>query len=483
MTNQRHDKWQSEAGGAFQAHNVKGVILYRFGHFTLSPGQRLLLREGRAVPLIPRYFDLLVLLVEQRHEAVHRRDIFDRVWTDVVVSDSALSQAVRTIRRALEDDSREPRFIRTVSRHGYRFVYPDVVTEDTDLRAAGVPTSAARLRTDPPANEFEPLLQRLTSQGANDEDRRDPAEQLHGLGTAEALALLGRRPGHAAARALLHDARWEAPYAGPVPILGAPAVFQVAVALVRLRLRRAARLAATRCASASIGGGLAGVGAGAAGGLVLAAAPDSAAPLTIAAVLAVIGGACGSLGGVGVGAGLSLAEASVRARREVSLIAGAALGGGIVGLAVQMFGRWTLAALMGLNISVGGGVEGLLIGGAAGAGYAIATRRVHDGMAAPRGRRRVLAAALTAAMCGMAGLVLAQAERPLVGVTIHQIADAADGSRATMAPLGKLIGEPDFGPVSRLIAAFGETAMFGFGLAWGLTRRPQVLRDAPIRRS
>src|SRR5256885_10741190 len=89
-------------------------------------------QSGRERPLMPRYFDLLVFLVERRHEAVHRRDIFDRVWNDVVVSDSALSQAIRTIRRTLGDDSREPRFIRTVSRHGYRFVCPDVLEEEDD---------------------------------------------------------------------------------------------------------------------------------------------------------------------------------------------------------------------------------------------------------------------------------------------------------------------------------------------------------------
>src|SRR5258708_10712613 len=96
----------------------------------------MLLRQGREQPLIPRYFDLLVFLIERRHEAVHRRDIFDRVWTDVVVSDSALSQAIRTIRRTLGDDSRDPRFIRTVSRHGYRFVYLDVLEKQDAQRWA-----------------------------------------------------------------------------------------------------------------------------------------------------------------------------------------------------------------------------------------------------------------------------------------------------------------------------------------------------------
>ena len=91
------------------------VPRYRFGDFTLSPRRRTLICRGEERPLIPRYFDLLVFLVECRHEAVHRRDIFDRVWNDVVVSDSALSQAIRTIRRTLGDDPRDPRFIRTRS--------------------------------------------------------------------------------------------------------------------------------------------------------------------------------------------------------------------------------------------------------------------------------------------------------------------------------------------------------------------------------
>ncbi len=95
----------------------------------LSRARRTLVHDGHPVRLIPRYFDLLVLLVECRDRAVHRHEIFDRVWSDVIVSDGALSQAIRTLRRALDDDPREPRFIRTVSRHGYQFVHEAVVEE------------------------------------------------------------------------------------------------------------------------------------------------------------------------------------------------------------------------------------------------------------------------------------------------------------------------------------------------------------------
>ena len=108
---------------------------YRFSDFTLSRRKRLLIRNGHQLPLIPRYLDLLIFLVERRRDAVHRREIFDRVWSDVIVSDSALSQAIRTLRRTLGDDPREPRFIRTVSRHGYQFTFPHLIEESDDATA------------------------------------------------------------------------------------------------------------------------------------------------------------------------------------------------------------------------------------------------------------------------------------------------------------------------------------------------------------
>ena len=69
-------------------------------------------------------------------------------------------------------------------------------------------------------------------------------------------------------------------------------------------------------------------------------------------------------------------------------------------------------------------------------------------------------------------MALALGGRPLVGGTIHEIADASLGSQTTMAPLGRLIGEPDFGPVTATLLATGEGALFGAGFALGLIRRP-----------
>lgn len=473
------------------------MIRYRFDEFTLSPRRRLLVRGGRELPLIPRYFDLLVFLIEHRAEAVHRRDIFDRVWSEVVVSDSALSQAIRTIRRALGDDSRAPRYVRTVSRHGYRFVCPDVIEEDDadvaasdlgralrpastdvagDVGRAVRPAHAAAAPSEETGDVFEPLLQRLTAvapNGGGEEDQREAAEILHGLGTSEALRRLGTRPRHAYGRALLRDTRWDAPGAGPVPILGQPSPFAAAGQLVRLRLRRAAAVASARGAGAAVGGGLIGVVAGALGGLLLVVAPGSAASLAVVPVLAGIGGCCGAAGGAGVGAGLSAAEAIARTNRAAALVAGGALGGGAAGLIAQWLGRWSLAALVGADIDVGGSLEGVIIGGAAGLGYGLATERPGGGLAAPRGRSRFGTALVTAAACGLAALAITRAGWPLVGGTVHVIARASAGSQAILTPLGRLIGERDVGPITAALIGTGEGALFGFGLAFGLTRRPR----------
>lgn len=448
---------------------------YRFSDFVLSPQRRTLRRGGADLPLIPRYFDLLVFLVERRDRAVHRRDIFDAVWTDVVVSDSALSQAIRTIRRALGDDPREPRFLRTVSRHGYQFVFVDVVEEEEDSREAdaGPNGAQAAVLPEPSGDPFAPLLDLVTrapANGADEDAQGDAAERLHALGTAEALARLGTRAGHARARALLRDARWESAGAGPVPIFSEPDSLRVVWHLVRLRMRRAASIAAARSAAASVGAGAAGALGGAVGGLLLLLSPGGG-PLPVVPVLAAIGAGCGAVAGAGVGAGLSIAEPVMRSRRTLALTAFGGLGGGAVGLVIEMLTTWSLTVLTGMTPDIGGGVDGLLIGASAGLGYGSATVPALGGLAAPKGRARARTALLTAAACALAGLALSLAGRPLVGGTIHAVAQASGGSQGLLAPLGRLIGEPGFGPVTAAMIAMGESATFGAGLAFGLTHR------------
>jgi DNA-binding winged helix-turn-helix (wHTH) protein len=446
---------------------------YRFVEFTLSPGRRSLRCGGREVPLIPRYLDLLLLLVEKRSVALRRQEIFDRVWADVVVSDGALSQAIRTLRRTLGEGG-ERAFIRTVSRHGYQFVCP-VLEEEDDGRDAASPSSDPRpTPVAPSAAERDPLASALASlldSATPDEARRDAAEDLHALGTAEALRRLDRRPGHARAWAYLRDSRWDVAGAGEVPLLVSPAGPAAWAALAGLRLKRAQRLAGARWASASTGGAAAGALAGLLGGLALAALGDSAAPSLMGA-LALVGALVAGAGAAGVGSGLAAAEVLVRSRRLLAVVVLGAAGGGLVGLTARRVVSSFLDAFFGLDRpAIGGGFEGLCLGIAAGVGFGLATRRLVGGVAAPRGRSRLTTVAATALACGLAGGIVSAAGGRLGAASLDAIVDGFPSTRLHLGSLGHLFGEEGLGPRTRQVLGLGEGLLFGAGLAAGLTHR------------
>ena len=105
---------------------------YRFDDFHLDARNRLLLREGQPVPLNSKYFDVLLLLVSQSGQLVEKNRIFNEVWDGVFVTDAALTQCIKDIRKQLGDDASSPRYIKTVPKHGYVFI-GNIVEADDDL--------------------------------------------------------------------------------------------------------------------------------------------------------------------------------------------------------------------------------------------------------------------------------------------------------------------------------------------------------------
>src|SRR3954464_12281420 len=95
---------------------------FRFADFLLDPGQRTLMRGSERLDLGGRYFDALALLLRERGRLVTKDRFMDEVWHGVPVTDEALTQCIRTLRRQLGDDAARPRFIETVPKHGYRFI-------------------------------------------------------------------------------------------------------------------------------------------------------------------------------------------------------------------------------------------------------------------------------------------------------------------------------------------------------------------------
>jgi DNA-binding winged helix-turn-helix (wHTH) protein len=95
---------------------------YRFDRFTLDTGDRRLDRDGAPVEINSRYLDALALLVSEQGSLVAKERFLAEVWRGVPVTDEALTQCIKTLRRQLGDDASCPRFIETVPKHGYRFI-------------------------------------------------------------------------------------------------------------------------------------------------------------------------------------------------------------------------------------------------------------------------------------------------------------------------------------------------------------------------
>ncbi len=430
---------------------------YRFAEFTVSPSTRLLLKGDVEVPLIPRYFDLLVLLIERRAEVVTRDEIFDQVWSDVIVSDGALTQAVRILRRSLGDRAKDPRFIRTVSRHGYRFVYEELTTEAS-------PDNGELL-----TSALETLRNAAAPENDEEETRlRDAAETVLRSSPPEDLSRFG-----SVARAMLREARWDLPDTRPAPLVRAPGPFTAVRILLGLRVRGAFRLIRKRWLGAVAGGVVSGALGGFLGAIVLRFGPGSLATAGVFIALPVVGAVVGGLGASGVGGGLAWAEALVRSSRSQALIILGGVFGGLVGGLTHFAGRYTVEGIFGRDLSpVGGGFEGLVLGAAVGVGYAIATPMRGGGMATPRGKERGRVALFAGITCALAGVALAWTGHHLGAMSLDLMAETFPGSQVSLDPLAQLLGETTPGTWTRCVISGFEGALFGFGVVFGLTRRP-----------
>jgi DNA-binding winged helix-turn-helix (wHTH) protein len=93
----------------------------RVGDFTVDSSARELRRGDDVLPVTSRAFDLLLLLLERRPAVVTKADILDVLWPESFVDERNVPNLVTEIRKALKDNARRPRYIRTVHGHGYAF--------------------------------------------------------------------------------------------------------------------------------------------------------------------------------------------------------------------------------------------------------------------------------------------------------------------------------------------------------------------------
>jgi len=98
--------------------------LYECGPFVLDPLNHVLSRDGSPLPLPPKAFDTLLVLVEHWGDLVEKEQLLKTVWPDTFVEENNLTQYISLLRRVLGDNSDQRQYIETVPKLGYRFVAP-----------------------------------------------------------------------------------------------------------------------------------------------------------------------------------------------------------------------------------------------------------------------------------------------------------------------------------------------------------------------
>src|SRR5262245_47621235 len=104
------------------------------GDWRVQPRLNALSRSGRTLRVEPKVMEVLVYLARRPGEVVSRETLIRDLWGDTFVTDAALTRCIAELRKVFDDDAREPRYIETIAKSGYRLIAP--VTAELDTPAA-----------------------------------------------------------------------------------------------------------------------------------------------------------------------------------------------------------------------------------------------------------------------------------------------------------------------------------------------------------
>lgn len=351
---------------------------FRFDDFRVDVPGRQLWHGDRNIELNGRYFDALVLLLREHGELISKERFFEEVWRGVIVSDSALTQCIKDIRRQLGDDAAAPRYVQTVPRYGYRFVGKVEVWQP-----------------DAPSQPIDAIVTEAPAQVAP--KQRKPLERAIREGIAGTL-----------------------------------------------------------------GGGVAGLVGGLFYGLVMASATSAEGVGTFSTMVIFLslGVFIGMAGGFGVSVGIAAAGLWAQ-ERKAWIIAGAALGGMLVGGIGDLLGLDAFNLLFGRTLpGITGALEGALLGAMLAGGAMLS-----GGFDAFPSWRPVVGAGVAGAV---AGVLIPHAGGQLFAGSLKSLEGSFATSRLRLDALGSLFGDADLGTTTQALLGGVEALLFGICLVGGL---------------
>ncbi len=133
---------------------------FLFGPFRFDMTNECLWRGKKEIRLTPKAFAVLLYLVEHPGRLVTKETLFETIWSEVYVTDAALTVCIREIRKALGDNPNEPKFIETVHRRGFRFIAPITPSPQTSSSQTSVDreSSIEPIIREPKIIDSQPLV-------------------------------------------------------------------------------------------------------------------------------------------------------------------------------------------------------------------------------------------------------------------------------------------------------------------------------------
>ena len=171
---------------------ASGHRAFAFGAFVADTVTRRLWRDGQSVPISPKTFDVLIVLLEHRDRVVSKDELLDRVWPDTAVQENNLPRQVSSLRRLLGQRTDQTDYVVTVPGQGYRFVADAHGLPELPPELGDVHGSHALAASEPVGNHDDLAPDAPLGEHAVADVEGDPAEAAAPSGTAEERLPVGR---------------------------------------------------------------------------------------------------------------------------------------------------------------------------------------------------------------------------------------------------------------------------------------------------
>lgn len=110
-------------------------MIYTFKNFTINTDNFQLLKNDKPLSIEPQVFNIILYLVENQDRVVSRTELLDAIWKDKIVSDSSISNHIKSARKVLDDDGQKQAVIKTIHGRGYQFIATCKCVEESDLES------------------------------------------------------------------------------------------------------------------------------------------------------------------------------------------------------------------------------------------------------------------------------------------------------------------------------------------------------------